>query len=376
MVEPLRGRTAQTEALRELPQATIDDALASGIFKMLVPAERGGHGLGMRSIGEMARILAHGCVSSSWTLFFLVLHNWFIARGPRELQEAVWSDRPFVLMPCPLAPTGSAVPADGGFELTGRWQWATGVQHADWVMVSAMVPGQESDGPRFFVLPIDDVDVIDVWDTSGMRGTGTNDVAVDCVVVPVERSILGSDWGGNSPPGAELSLDPFVRYPMVPVLSLLAATSAVGGAEAAVGHFRDLISTRVLPYSAGERQAANPASQVRLAQAQATVRAARLVWDHAVNDICDTYDSGGIYSAVERGRARLAASHTVRLSIEAVGTVLEGAGASVHFADSPLQRISRDLLTLRGHVVFDWDRTAELAGKLELGFEPASTDLL
>lgn len=130
-----------------------------------------------------------------------------------------------------------------------------------------------------------------------------------------------------------------------------------------------------VPNQATIDQAANPASQVRLAQAQATVRAARLVWDHAVNDICETYDSGGIYSAVERGRARLAASHTVRLSIEAVGTVLEGAGASVHFADSPLQRISRDLLTLRGHVVFDWDRTAELAGKLELGFEPASTDL-
>ncbi|MBT5848931.1 MAG: hypothetical protein GWP47_15470 [Actinobacteria bacterium] len=61
------------------------------------------------------RTLAHGCVSSAWTLSFLVLHNWFVARGPRELQEAVLADRSFALIPCRLAPTGTGVPTESRF---------------------------------------------------------------------------------------------------------------------------------------------------------------------------------------------------------------------------------------------------------------------
>ncbi|WP_423923075.1 acyl-CoA dehydrogenase family protein [Candidatus Poriferisodalis sp.] len=376
MVERLGERAAEAEELRELPQATMEDAASSGVFEMLVPSERGGHGLGLRSLGEMTRILAHGCVSSAWTLLFLVLHNWFVARGPRELQAAVWGDRPYVLMPGTLTPTGTATPVDGGYELTGRWQWATGVQHADWVMLNGLIRRDEGPEARFFLLPIAEVDVVDVWHTSGMRGTGSNDVVADRVFVPADQTLAAIELAGNSPPGAELSADPFVRYPMVPVLTLVAAAAALGGAEAAVENFRERLSSRVLAYSMGDRQATQPASQVRLSQAQATVRAARLVWDDAVDQVCDVYDGGGVFETVDRGRVRLAAAQTVRLSIDAVSTVLEGSGASVHFADSPLQRISRDLLTLRGHMVFDWDRTAELAGKLELGLDPAPTDLL
>ena len=215
-----------------------------------------------------------------------------------------------------------------------------------------------------------------MWHTSGMRGTDSNDVVADRVFVPADQSLAAIELAGNSPPGAEFSADPFVRYPMVPVPTLVAAAAALGGAEAAVEHFRERLTSRVLAYLMGDRQATQPASQVRLSQAQSTVRAARLVWDDAVDQVCDVYDGGGVFETVDRGRIRLAAAQTVRLSIDAVSTVLEGSGASVHFADSPLQRISRDLLTLRGHMVFDWDRTAELAGKLELGLDPAPTDLL
>ena len=376
MVERLSERAAEAEELRELPRATMDDAVASGVFEMLVPSERGGHGLGLRSLGEMTRILAHGCVSSAWTLLFLVLHNWFVARGPQEFQAAVWGSRPYVLMPGTLTPTGTAAPVDGGYELTGRWQWATGVQHADWVMLNGLIRGDKGPEARFFVLPIADVEVVDVWHTSGMRGTGSNDVVADQVFVPAHQTLAALELAGNFPPGAELSADPFVRYPMVPVLTLVAAAAALGGAEAAVGLFRERLTSRVLAYSMGDRQAEQPAAQVRLSQALSTVRAARLVWDDAVSQVCDVYDGGGVFETVDRGRVRLAAAQTVRLSIEAVGTVLEGSGASVHLSDSPLQRISRDLLTLRGHMVFDWDRTAELAGKLELGLDPAPTDLL
>lgn len=376
MVDPLRDRAAQAERLRQLPQSTIDDATDAGLFTMVVPSELGGSGLGLRSLTDSTRVLAHGCMSSAWTLSFLVLHNWFIARGSRQLQAEVFAERPFALIPCPLAPTGTGVPVEGGYEISGRWQWATGVQHGDWVMVNAMIEGEAGPASTFCLAPIEDVDVDDVWHTSGMRGTGSNDVVADKVFVPENRTITAADLRGDAPPGAELCSAPFVRYPLTPVLTLVAASPALGGAEAAVEEFRTYIQSRVLPYSLGDRQAEQPASQIRLAEALATVRAARLVWQDAIDRICDTYDAGGTIETAERGRFRLAAAHTVRLSLDAVNTVLEGAGASVHFEDSPLQRIARDLLTLKGHVVYDWDRAAQLAGKLEIGMEPAPTDMV
>ena len=100
------------------------------------------------------------------------------------------------------------------------------------------------------------------------------------------------------------------------------------------------------------------------------------MWRHAIDEVCGVYDKGRKIPAAERGGLRLAAAHTVRLSLQAVNIVMEGAGTSVHFDDSPLQRIQRYVLTLKGHVVFDWDRTAQLAGKLEVGIEPALTDML
>lgn len=376
MVEPLAGRAAEAERLRELPPATITDALDAGVFQMVVPRDSGGWGLGLRSLTGCTRILAHGCMSSAWTLSFLILHNWFVARGPRLLSDEVFAARPFALIPCPLAPTGTAVPTDGGYLLSGRWQWATGVQHGDWVMVNSLVDRGGTAESRFCVVPIGDVEIDDVWHTSGMRGTGSNDVVVDGVFVPDALTMPAAELRGDLPPGADRSSDPFVRYPFTPVLTMVAAAPAIGGAEAAVDHFRDHVASRVLPYSMGDRQADQPAAQIRLAEALATVRAARLVWDDAIDRIVEVYDGGRTLPPTERGRFRLAAAHAVRLAASAVAIVIDGAGASVHLAGSPMDRIQRDINTLKGHVVFDWDRAAQLAGKLELGAAPGPTDML
>ena len=206
MVEPLRSRAAAAERERELPAATIEEASAAGFIKLLLPSELGGPGLGLDTVAEATRTLANGCVSSAWTLSFLTLHNWFIARGPRELQTAVFADRGVAHIPCPLAPTGTARPVDGGFVVSGRWEWATGIQHADWVMVNTLIA--HDDGPpepRFVVVPRDEVEVDDVWHTSGMRATGSHTVHVEDLFVPRERTISSGDFRSTEPPGAALS---------------------------------------------------------------------------------------------------------------------------------------------------------------------------
>ena len=160
------------------------------------------------------------------------------------------------------------------------------------------------------------------------------------------------------------------------MLTLYAAATVVGAAEAAVDQFRDLMARRILAHSPGDRQVDQPTSQARLAEARATVRACRLVWADAIDRLCRTYDAGLSIPREQRGEFRLAAAHAVRLGREAVEIASLGIGASVYFTDQPFQRIERDLAMLKGHVVYDWDRVTQLAGRLELGLPAAPSDLL
>lgn len=205
-----------------------------------------------------------------------------------------------------------------------------------------------------------------------MRATGSNTVVVSNRFVPGHRTI-----------GRERLMDASERvpgdvmsgFPVVAVLSLVAAAPALGAAEAAVESFRQRLSQRVLAYTFGEKQADQPAARVRLATALSEVRAARAVWDGALAALSASV-AAGTPTVADRMAARLAAASVVRLARQSISTVCEGSGASVYSETSPLQRLQRDVEVLKGHVIFDWDRCAELAGRVALGFEPSPTDMV
>lgn len=380
MVPALAERAIETERIRELTPDTIADCELVDAFSLVSPARVGGHGLGLDTLTDVTRTLARGCASSAWTISFLMLHNWFVARCDEPLQQAVWGDSASARIPCPLAPTGTAIPVEGGYRVTGRWSWATGVQHGDWVMVNTFVQADPAPGglpeSRFCLIPIASVEVIDVWHTAGMRGTGSNDVACEDLFVPEQCTVVGADLRADSPPGALVHPEPFTSYAFTPVLCMVAASPALGAAEAAVDIFCDYAAERVLPYSLGDLQVEQQGSQIRLAEARATVRAARLVWQDAIDTIIAAGDNGTAIEPVDRAPLRLAAAHVVKLARQAVTIATEGCGASIYFETHPLQRIQRDLETIKGHVVYDWDRVAALAGKIDLGIAPTPFDML
>src|SRR5262249_24869145 len=125
----LAREAAEAEERRRLTDAVIDAATAADLFRMVVPKRWGGHGLGLESLAQSTRIWGTGCPSSAWTLLFLVLHNWLLTRFPERLQEEIFGSRGYALMAAPLAPTGRLTRVAGGYEVTGRWEWATGVNH-------------------------------------------------------------------------------------------------------------------------------------------------------------------------------------------------------------------------------------------------------
>ncbi len=368
----LAEHAAEAEELRRLPSATLAAVDAADVLRCSTPTSIGGHGLGIESLANGARLMAHGCVASAWTISFLQLHGWLLSRLPVGAHVELFGTS-MPLAAAPLAPTGSITPADGGYVVSGTWEWATGIEHADWVLVHAVQVEPEL-STRFLALPVADVAVDDVWATSGMRATGSNTVRIEDVLVP-ERFTIDARELLLTVDGVEG--DGMARHPVPPVLALVASAPALGAAEAAVDLYRARLEERVLAYSFGDKAREQPAAQVRLATAMSDLRAARVRWDAALAELAAACAVDGPGADEDlRVACRLTAAATVRASRHVIGTVAEGAGASVYLSASPLQRLQRDVEVLKGHVIFDWDRTAELAGRHALGFELRPTDMV
>jgi alkylation response protein AidB-like acyl-CoA dehydrogenase len=363
----LAERAREAEQLRALPAATVADLTASGLTELLAPKRFGGVQAAFPEILDPVRRMAHGCTSSAWTIGFYTLHNWMLALFGEQAQEEAFATRPF-LAPAPLAPTGRGVPVDGGIRLTGKWSWATGVMHGNWIIVGALCGPEDGIYPALALLPADEATVEDVWHTDGMRATGSNDAVITDAFVPEHRLVRVADIYGGTAPGAQLHDSVTYRWPMVPALALLAAMPALGSAERVTELYTERVAGRVLAYE-GVMQKDKPIAQARLAEARVRLRALHGLLEDTVAEIENIVTTGDSVPREIRGEARLAAAHILHESRAVIASLFEASGASVHFLDSPLQRFKRDVDVLSGHVVFDYDTSRELAGALTLGMK-------
>ncbi|MEY4175939.1 MAG: hypothetical protein RI900_3104 [Actinomycetota bacterium] len=365
-------RAAEAESLRRLPASTVSDLEQLDLLRMVVPTSMGGHGLGFESLAHSTRILGHGCTASAWTISFLIMHNFMLAKFPQAARDELFTgSRPWALVPAPLAPTGQAEVVEGGYRVTGRWEWATGVHHSEWIMVSTIQTEPEL-AVRFVLVPTAQATIDDVWHTSGMRATGSDTVRLEGVFVPEHRTVRGAELMAGGEP---IEGDAMSRLPVPQVLAMVASAPALGAAEAAVELYRSRIAERVLAYSFGEKSIDQSAAHMRLGQVISDLAAIRARWDDAVEELA-SYAGAGDVPLERRMAIRLTASATVRGARSVINTIAEGAGASVYFETSPLQRFQRDVEVLKGHVIFDWDRTVELAGRVALGLTLKPTDMV
>lgn len=356
------------EELRQLSPEAWNAVIDSQLLTTLVPKRFGGQEVDFEIVPHLVRELAKGDLASAWVTAFLNHHNWQCALFDLDTQEELWAEKNYVLAPATLAPTGSATQVDGGWVVSGRWQWATGVMHSEWALVTALSVETESPELLLVLLPLSDLEVVDVWHTEGMRATGSNDMVVESAFVPARRALTYREISKRQAPGQLLHDNPVYRLDMLNLLSIDATATAVGAGERSVELFLELLEERVLMF--GGKQRDSSAAQIRLARAASVMRSARLMFDALVEDLCSPLRGGEYPSPATRVRMRMDCAHIVDLVKQVMGLVADGAGASSHFLDSPLQRFRRDLSTMSGHILFDYDRAGELQGQMMLGIKP------
>lgn len=363
----LAEHAAEAEQLRRPHDGVIAALEEAEIFKLMVPRRFGGLELDLDTFLEVGLALAEGDASMAWVATFYIEHCWMFSNFPEPFQEKLFAERGYVLAPAAIAVNGVAERDPGGYRLSGRWQWGTGVMHANWVIVGARVEGpDDAIDLRFFAMPIGDVEVDDTWYVDGMQGTGSNDIVIQDLVVPEEHTASILDMSAGKGLGASLHASPLYRTPMIPILGLAAAMPSIGQALAAIEGFRKRMADRIL-YGTLTKQADKPAAQMRLARAEIEMRQTVLLVRDVVREIMALRDA-----ATPPDRARWLASyaHAVDQSKRVLQSLCEASGAHAHFQSHPLQRAVRDANTMACHVVFDLDSRLETHGRAMLGLEP------
>jgi alkylation response protein AidB-like acyl-CoA dehydrogenase len=253
------------------------------------------------------------------------------------------------------APRATARRVDGGLVVSGRWAFCSGITHADHFFGGCMV--DDGDGPtmRIVGMPTSELRVIDTWHTSGLRGTGSHDAVAEEVFVPDRRTASLAD----SPLDA-----PLYRFPIFGYFALCIAAVALGNARGAIVDLLDLAGHKK---SLGARRtlAEKSSTQAAVAQAEASLRAARALFYSAIDDAWAAAKEGAVNVDLRTG-LRLAATHAARTSADVARAMYDLGGGTAIYDESPLQRRFRDASTITAHIQVS-QGTWEITGKLLLG---------
>lgn len=369
----LRDRAQETEDRRTLSSEHLKSLASTGFFRLLQPAWCGGLEADPVTFFGCVRDIAAACGSTGWVASVIGVHNWQLALFPEQAQQDVWGADPGTLMSSSYAPTGTIQEVDGGFRVRGRWSFSSGCDHATWVLLGGIVPG-EGDAPadfRTFLLPAADYTIEDVWHTIGLRGTGSNDIVVSDAFVPAYRSLSFGDTARCLGPGQELNPGPLYRIPYGSIFPYTITTPIIGMAtgmyDAHVTHMRE----RVRAAYAGVRAAEDPYSQVRVARAAADVDAAWLTLTADMNELMVLATAGDKLPMRLRLRARRNQVRGTELAIQAVDRLFENSGGRAIYTSHPIQRFWRDAHAGRVHAINDPERALSMYGCGEFGLSVA-----
>ncbi|SEO87561.1 acyl-CoA dehydrogenase family protein [Amycolatopsis saalfeldensis] len=371
----LAGNADRTDRDRLVVKENIDAIAGAGLLSILQPARYGGLQTDFRTCLEVSREIARACGSTAWSTTLLNVCAWYAGLFPGQAQDDIWAREPGTRIAGVLAPTGTAREADGGIVVSGRWSPASGSAHAQWAILGVLRGTGDGLEPGLVLVPMAELAVEDTWFVAGMRGTASNTLAADEVLVPGHRYLAMPDAleGRYPTPHTDVAL---YRSAFVPVSALVLAGPQLGLAQAALDLVVEKAPHRKMTYTFYDSQSAAPTTQLALAQAASLIDSAHLHAYRAAAEI-DEAAARGTYPGYDaRARLRMDTGVAAVNAREAIRILMSAHGAGSFAEANPLQRIWRDSETGSRHAIVSPEVSAEVYGKSLLGIRGTVTDLV
>jgi 3-hydroxy-9,10-secoandrosta-1,3,5(10)-triene-9,17-dione monooxygenase len=377
LLPTLRERAQETEDARIIPAESIKALAETGFFRLLQPTAFGGLEADPLTFYTAVRLIASACGSTGWVASVLGVHPWHLGLFAAEAQQDVWGTDHSTRISSSYAPTGKAVPVEGGHRVSGRWSFSSGCDHATWVFLGQIVTDEDNRPIDFrtFLLPRSDYAIEDVWDTVGLRGTGSNDIVVSDVFVPEHRSLSFIDVTKLVVPGQDLNPGPLYKLPYGSVFPYSITTPVIGMATGAYDAHVAYTRERVRVAYAGQKAAQDPHAQVRVAEAAAEIDGAWLALERNFNELMGYARASQPIPLDVRLRVRRDQVRGTGQSIRAVDKLFENSGGRALKTGTPIQRFWRDAHAGRVHAINDPERALSMYGGSEFGL-PVPADAM
>lgn len=376
LADTFRNNALNTEKARRVPAAHIDALRQIGYFDAVKPKEFGGHALPFTELVDANIDVSAACAATGWVAGLLSAHQWLLAMFPKEAQADVWESNPNALLCGSYAPVNMADKVEGGYQLSGRWSFASGCDNAQWSLCAAILPAENGKNPvpAFLLVPASQYTIDDTWDVVGLAGTGSKTLVLDKVNVPAHRVLTFPQAVTGRTPGADVyNGQSLFNMPLLTGIPSCLASTAVGAAKGALESYVDSVGRRVTRGAVAggnSRMAEFPTIQLRVAEAAASVDAAREILLRDVERAQHLAAQNEPFSVDDRILSRRGQSFAVHLSLRAVEALNASTGGLGLNMSNPVQRAWRDANAVGRHISMNWDAVGTMVGQHIFGLDP------
>ena len=369
LLAELRNFRAETNANRKMLPQIRDRVRESDVQRILQPQSHGGAGGPLRDIVDALTRIGAACGSSGWSIAQYVLHNYMVAQWPEEGRAEIWGEDPKALVAGILVPSmGRYEITDGGFFVTGRWPWVTGVDTCDWCMVTAYEKDNVShETHRHFMLRREEVEIIDTWHAIGLCGSGTNDVRLEKKFVPNHLSLTMEELRGGESPGGQWRDNLLYLLPSYSIFGLGITSGAVGVAREIAAEYNAIVKKKTSVMS--EQNVADFSSQqIKFAEAKCAADMADQILRLAADEFqAISCVEGRVPSDLERSRCRGLATFAGNTAMDSAKAVWDLSGALSVLKSSTLGGLYSDLIVANQHFTQNKDPNFKSYGRTLYG---------
>jgi alkylation response protein AidB-like acyl-CoA dehydrogenase len=360
----LAGGTAFATAESRLAPEVVGALAEAELFSMLTPARFGGLGVDVETASAAIAEVARHCGSAAWVVMIVNGSNSYVARFGEQAQQATFGADPGARFAQVLSPAATMEPVSGGYLLTGRWGFASGVLHDDWAMLG--------NAERLAIVPVSDVGIERTWDTIGMRGSGSHTIVVDRLFVPEHMTAAFGTVMGNEQCG-DPEAPVHTRYAPFPASAVLVGSVLVGLGQAACDVVAEQSATRRVVMSPHPTQAQSETFRAVLGECGLRIESARLLVAATARAV-DAAAEAGVRPADEE-LARLAGNvaQAARMVTTAMDDLMYLGGASAFASSSRLGQIWRDVSVGARHGVLNPFVNYEAIGRAWVDGETEAT---
>ncbi|OYN93344.1 oxidoreductase [Enemella evansiae] len=364
----LRANSKEGEAARRLPEVDAKALLEAGLLSIWVPKRLGGLETNVRTGVDVLAEVAYGNGAAGWVTGLINTSNWMAALQSDQAQQDIWGVDPKSVVSTVFDANATAEAVDGGYKFSGKWGFASGSAHSQWVNLGVFIPKPDGTESHALVLvPASELTLQDTWYTTGMRATASNTWVAEDVFVPEHRVIEFGDLMErhyNTPNAAD---EPLYRAHFMPLATIIMAAPHLGMARAALDLTLETVPKRRVKYTVYEKSADAPFVQTLVAEAASMIDAATMLVHRMARTLDDAAAEDRDQTGVERARARMDCGHAVTLCREAIDKLMSVNGASAFAEFNYMQQIWRDSHTASRHAFAEPVLGMEIYGRELLG---------